>query len=54
MITDKVGKPIFKKNAIVEYLLDNGGISMNDIARKHFTDDDRQQFAQLIGYSVNH
>lgn len=42
----------FKENKIVRYLLDNGGISMNDLARLPFDQDDRQQFAQLIGYSV--
>lgn len=43
----------FVVNKIVEYLLDNGGIDMNDLARKDFTQDDRQQFAQLIGYSLS-
>jgi hypothetical protein len=42
----------FKQNAIVEFLLRNGGYDMNDLARMSFTDDDRAQFAQLIGYSV--
>lgn len=41
----------FKPNAIVQYLLDNGGISMNDIACLDFSREDREQFAQLIGYS---
>ena len=41
----------FKANAIVRYLLDNGGISMNDLAVEDFTSEDREQFAQLIGYS---
>jgi hypothetical protein len=40
-------------NKIVEYLLDNGGIDMNDLARMDFTAEDRQQFAQLIGYSLS-
>lgn len=43
----------FKKNAIVEHLLENGGIDMNDLARLSFTDEDRRQFAQLIGYSLS-
>jgi hypothetical protein len=43
----------FKRNAIVDYLLDNGGIDMNDIARLDFSREDREQFAQLIGYSVS-
>ncbi len=41
----------FKPNAIVRYLLDNGGIDMNQIACLDFSQDDRAQFAQLIGYS---
>lgn len=50
---DELGTLRFKKNHIVEYLLDNGGIDMNTIARKNFTNEDRQQFAQLIGYSLS-
>jgi hypothetical protein len=43
----------FKKNAIVEYLLDNGGIDLNKLATLDFSKDDRRQFAQLIGYSLS-
>ncbi len=43
----------FKSNKIVEYLLDNGGIDMNKLVRLNFTQDDREQFAQLIGYSLS-
>lgn len=43
----------FVKNAIVEYLLDNGGIDLNQLAVLPFDDEDREQFAQLIGYSVS-
>jgi len=48
---DKHGTLRFKSNAIVEYLLDKGGIDMNDLATVDFTQEDREQFAQLIGYS---
>lgn len=41
----------FKENKIVSYCLDNK-TDMNRIAMKDFTDDDRMQFAQLIGYSL--
>jgi hypothetical protein len=41
----------FKANAIVRYLLDNGGIDMNRLATVSFPDEDREQFMQLIGYS---
>lgn len=62
---DSDSKPRFKENPIVTYLLDwcrnNGGPDLNEIAsiaagRRNtpapFTEDDRRQFAQLIGYSV--
>lgn len=50
---DDEGVLRFKKNKIVEYLLDHGGISLNDLAFMDFDKDDRQQFAQLIGYSLS-
>lgn len=43
----------FKKNLIVEHLLDNGGLNLNDLARLDFPQADWEQFAQLIGYSVS-
>lgn len=44
----------FKKNAVVRYLLDEGGITLNDLAtRIEFSREDREQFAQLLGYSVS-
>lgn len=42
----------FKANKIVLYLLDKGPFDMNDIAEKDFPREDREQFAQLIGYSL--
>ena len=50
--TDEHGVLRFKQNAIVRYLLDNGGIDLNRIACLQFSQDDRVQFAQLIGYSL--
>ena len=55
-IIDAHGTRRFKANAIVRHLLDwasGRGMSLNDIAAMNFTDDDRQQFAQLIGYSLS-
>ena len=43
----------FKSNAIVRFLLDRGGFDLNDLAAMEFSDDDQEQFAQLIGYSVD-
>ncbi len=50
---DKQGVIRFKQNAIVRYLLDAGPFDLNDLALMPFTNDDREQFAQLIGYSVS-
>lgn len=43
----------FQKNAIVAHLLDHGGFDMNKLATMEFPRKDREQFAQLIGYSVS-
>ncbi|MEO0868881.1 MAG: hypothetical protein AAFY17_10620 [Cyanobacteria bacterium J06642_11] len=48
---DEQGVLRFKENAIVRHLLDNGGIGLNALTKLDFSDKDRQQFAQLIGYS---
>jgi len=42
----------FKPNALVQHLLDNGGLDMNDLAMVECSQDDHEQFAQLIGYSL--
>ena len=49
---DEKGVLRFKPNAIVQYILDNGGTDLNKIACLPFSKEDRQQFAQLIGYSL--
>lgn len=43
----------FKKNAIVRFLLDAGPFDMNSIACIPFSQEDREQFVQLIGYSLD-
>lgn len=54
---DKNGIAHFKQNTIVRYLLDAATArntdNMNTLALIPFSDEDRTQFAQLIGYSVN-
>ena len=51
---DERGVLRFKANAIVRHLLDtHQACDMNRLACMDFTDDDRQQFAQLIGYSLS-
>lgn len=52
VVVDEHGVKRFKANAIVRYLLDTGGSDMNKLACLSFSDEDREQFAQLIGYSV--
>jgi hypothetical protein len=53
LVIDQVGTVRFKENAVVRYLLDNGGVDMNQLCTLDFSDEDRSQFAQLIGYSVS-
>lgn len=43
----------FRGNALVEYLLDAGPFDMNHLACVPCSPEDREQFAQLIGYSVS-
>lgn len=45
--------PSFEANRIVLFLLDSGPYDMNRLAMMEFSDEDRQQFAQLIGYSLH-
>ena len=51
--TDEAGTDRFVANEIVRYILDFGGIDLNHLATKPFSKEDRQQFAQLIGYSLS-
>lgn len=56
IIKDENGVLRFKKNSIVAFLIDwstKRGIGMNELALMGFSNDDRQQFAQLIGYSLS-
>ena len=43
----------FKKNKIVDFLLEFGPYDLNKLATMDFTDEDREQLAQLIGYSLS-
>jgi len=53
VIRDEDGVFRFKKNAIVCALLDTGTLDMNKIGWMNFSREDREQFAQLIGYSLD-
>ncbi len=50
---DDSGVLRFKGNAIVRHLLDHSGIDLNKLERMNFSNEDREQFAQLLGYSVS-
>ena len=50
---DNMGVARFHRNAIVRYLLDNGGLDLTKLAEIRFSDEDQAQFAMLIGYSVD-
>lgn len=50
---DEYGTLRFKGNAIVRYMLDNGGLNLNHLMSIDFSNEDRQQFAQLISYSLS-
>lgn len=52
-LVNKSGVIRFKTNYIVRYLLDAGPFDMNKLALLPFSDEDREQFAQLIGYSLS-
>jgi len=53
LVKDEHGVLRFKENKIVSYLLDNGGIDLNMLAVLQFDQNDYEQFAQLIGYSLD-
>lgn len=53
VITDAQGVRRFRANPIVCFLLDAGPFTMNTLATMDFSDADRAEFAQLIGYSVD-
>jgi hypothetical protein len=56
IIFDKHGVARFKKNKIVDFLLDwasQRGMDLNALAIMNFDKNERWQFAQLIGYSVS-
>jgi len=54
---DKDGRPRFVSNKIVEHLLmlcqTNGLCDLYKLSTMDFSNEDREQFAQLIGYSLN-
>ena len=53
IIIDERGVQRFQANEIVQYVLSHGSVNLNDLAILPFAIEDREQFAQLIGYSVS-
>ena len=53
LLKDDNGVLRFKQNAIVKYLLDAGPFDMNKLLMLPFSQEDQEQFAQLIGYSLS-
>jgi len=53
LVIDQNGVIRFKANAIVRTLLDMGPLDLNALASMPFSDEDREQLAQLIGYSLS-
>jgi hypothetical protein len=53
IVKDERGTVRFRANAIVKWLLDAKLIDLNQIACKSFDAEDREQFAMLIGYSLD-
>ena len=54
-VVDVKGTHRFKENAIVNHLLEfasKHGHGLNELACLEFSEDDRMQLAQLIGYSI--
>lgn len=48
---DASGVIRFKENKIVSFLLEKGPYDLNKLSMMDFTQEDREHFAQLIGYS---
>lgn len=53
LATDELGILRFQKNTIVDRLLKEGPYTLNDIATWDVTEEERQQFSMLIGYSLS-
>jgi len=43
----------FRQNLVVRYLLNTGGLDLNDIGRQDFPKEDLEQFYQLIGCTLS-
>lgn len=53
LVFDEQGVVRFKRNEIINHLFESGALSLNRVAEMEFSQEDRQQLAQLLGYSVS-
>jgi hypothetical protein len=53
IIIDKEGVKRFKANRIVRFLLDAGPFDLGQLGYMPFDNEEWEQFAQLIGYSIS-
>ena len=53
LFLDMGGVIRFKSNKIVEFLYDTSRNKMNELALMNFSQEDQEQFAQLLGYSLS-
>lgn len=53
IVLDEKGRARFRENTVVRAVFDNCKFDMNTLNALFFSDDDRRQFAQLIGYSTS-
>lgn len=50
---DGMGISRFKENSVVKYLFKSSGLDISKLSEMDFNSEDLEQFAQLIGYSIN-
>lgn len=53
LVKDEQGTVRFKRNKIVRFLLDAGPYDLNKLACMDWSQEDWEQLAQLIGYSLS-
>ena len=52
LVKDQHGVVRFQANKIIQFLFDSGCLDLNQLATMEFCRADREQIAQLLGYSV--
>lgn len=53
LVMERDGIVRFKQNKMVRYLLDAGPFDLNQLAIMPFSNEDREQFSMLTGYSLS-